>query len=114
MGTTTHVLHNARATNNCPECYGNDGLEFTFSQKMVESVFMKKPDPKVTELLYCHTCNNQIYPVSWTDDIERVYKYNKKIAEEKRLPLKLKPLLYGFILLDAIIVGGLIYYFVLR
>lgn len=111
MTTKTHTLHTARIKNNCPTCFGSDGLEFTFSQEEKETIFQKKTAKQIDEKLYCHTCKNPIYPVNWTEDIERVYHYNKKIAETNRIGLKVKPLLYIVILLAIIIVATGVYFF---
>ena len=111
METTTHILHTAKLTNNCPECYGTDGLKFTFSQVLKENFLFKRPGKQIKEALVCHSCNTTIYPVNWTTDIERVHEYNRKLAEEQRLNTTIKPAFYLLILIDLVIVVGLIYYF---
>jgi uncharacterized protein YbaR (Trm112 family) len=111
MKKTKHILHTAKLTNNCPECYGTDGLEFTFSQEMKENILLKRPAKHIDEALVCNNCNTTVYPVSWTTDIERVHKYNRKLAEEKRLSTTIKPLFYILVIVAVILVGGLIYYF---
>ena len=111
MEKTTHILHTAKLTNNCPECYGTDGLEFTFSQEMKENLLLQRPANHIDEALICSNCNTTIYPVSWNSDIERVRDYNRKLAKEKRLSTTIKPLFYVVIAVDLLIVAGLIYYF---
>lgn len=110
MKEKTHILHTSQIKNNCPTCYGNDGLEFTFSQEEKENAFFKKPSSKIDELLYCHNCKTTIYPVNWTDDIELVYNYNKKIAETYRHYLQVKPLLYVLIILAVILIAAGVYF----
>lgn len=110
MEKTTHILHTAKLTNNCPECYGTDGLEFTFSQEMKENILLLRPEKQLEETLVCHNCNTTIYPVNWTSDIERVHDYNKKLAVEKRLSTTIKPLFYVLLIVGFLIVVGLIYY----
>ncbi len=112
MSTKTHTLHTARLKNNCPTCFGTDGLEFTFTQSEKETPFFHKPDTQIEEKLYCHTCNNPIYPVNWTEDIERVFDYNKKIAETNKQYLKVKPLFYILIVLAIILVAVSIYFLI--
>ncbi|GAB5398731.1 MAG: hypothetical protein Aureis2KO_03160 [Aureisphaera sp.] len=111
MEIRTHLLHTSRINNNCPECYSTEGLEFSFSQTENENKFYSKATKEIQEKLYCHSCNQQIFPVKWTEDIERVYEYHKKLAKPIGTGLKLKPLAYFIILLDAIILAALIYYF---
>lgn len=111
MEKKSHIIHSAKVNNNCPECYSTEGLEFTFSQEEVDHKFYSKASKEIQEKLYCHNCHQDIYPVNWTADIERVYSYNKKLAEPKDTGLKLKPLAYILILIDALILGWLIYYF---
>ena len=42
----------------------------------------------ISEKLYCHSCENTIYPVNWNEDIERVYRYHKKQAKPKQTSVK--------------------------
>lgn len=112
MTRKTHKLHSARSKNNCPTCFGTEGLEFTFTQEEKENAFFIKPSPQIDEALYCHNCKNMIYPVNWTEDIERVYDYNKKIAETQRQYLKVKPLFYIVILTAIIVVAAVVYLFI--
>ncbi len=114
MSSKTHTLHTARLNNNCPTCYSKDGLEFTFAQKEVETPFHKKPARQIEEQLYCHDCKNIIYPINWTDEIERVYEYNKKIAETNKQYLKVKPLFYILILLAMILIAAGVYFVIAK
>ncbi len=104
MTVTNHILHTANLTNNCPECFATDGLEFTFSQKETDTRFYKKADKSIHESLYCHTCKNTIYPVNWTDDIERVYQYNKKLVVPKKGRIRFKTISYILLLSGIIII----------
>lgn len=108
---TTHTLHTARLINNCPTCFAKDGLELTISQEKTENKFYEKGEKQINSKIYCHTCDHDIFPVDWTDDIERVHEYNKKLAVPISTAVKLKPLLYFIIILDVAILGALIYYF---
>ena len=111
MGSINHILHNAKISNNCPECYASDGLEFVFSQRENENKFYAKAEKEISEKLHCSNCNTTIYPVNWDDDIERVYEYNKKQVTSLSTGFKLKPLAYIIIISDAILIGLLIYFF---
>ena len=109
METKTHILHTGRLKNNCPTCFGTDGLEFTFTQVEKENSFFKKPASEIESNLYCHTCKNDIYPVNWTEDIERVFDYNKKIAETNKQYLKVKPLFYILVIAAIVLIAALVY-----
>ena len=90
--------------NNCPECYSTEGLVLTFKQKFKETQFYKSITNDVVEELVCTKCDSTIYPVSWTDDIERVYAYQKKAFTPKPSSIKLKRLAWIlFIAIDLII-----------
>lgn len=111
MKKTIHQLHEAKVNNNCPECFSTEGLKFTFSQEEVENKFYSKANSEITTTLTCKTCHEIIYPVNWTEDIERVHNYQKKLAKPRSSVLKLKPIAYFLILLDALLIGWAIYYF---
>ncbi|MEZ4779809.1 MAG: hypothetical protein R2786_10550 [Flavobacteriaceae bacterium] len=111
MTTKKQLLHSAKITNNCPECFSIEGLEFSFLQEEKENKLYSKANPIIEEILYCHHCNHTIYPVNWTQDIERVYAYHKKLAKPKNPSFKLKPLAFIIILADIIALGVLIYFF---
>ncbi|PHR11502.1 MAG: hypothetical protein COA40_11165 [Aequorivita sp.] len=109
MKSKTHTLHKARLKNNCPICFGTDGLELTFTQKEKDTPLFKTPATQIDEKLYCYTCNNTIYPVNWTEDIERVFDYNKKIAETNKQFLKVKPLFYILVIMAIVMVAAIVY-----
>jgi len=111
MEKTKHILHTAKLTNNCPECYRADGLEFTFLQEMKENILLKRPAKHLNEALFCTNCDTIIYPVNWNLDIERVREYNLKIAKEKGLSTTIKKASYILGIVAVVIVIGLIYYF---
>ena len=108
---TTHTIHTAKLNNNCPTCYNTEGLELTFTQQKKENKFIEQVAKEITSSLQCHNCNNEIFPVNWTEDIERVYEYHRKLAKPLSAGTKLKPLLYLILIADALLVGALIYYF---
>ena len=110
MNTTEHILHTAKLNNNCPECYATDGLEISFVQEEVENRFYSKTHKKVSETLYCSGCSNIIYPVNWSEDIDRVYQYHKKQAVPKSSQVRLKPISYGIIVLCVGGVAALLFF----
>ncbi|MGK0386383.1 MAG: hypothetical protein ACI849_000997 [Patiriisocius sp.] len=111
--TTTHTLHTARLKNNCPECFANDGLEFSFAQEQTVQKLSTNASKNISEILYCHTCKNTIYPVNWNDDIERVYAYHKKQVHPKESGMRLTKFGFG-ILLGVLIFVAIGVYLVVR
>lgn len=100
--TTIETLHKARLKNNCPECFANDGLEFSFTQEQTFKKLFTTASKEISEKLYCHTCNTTIYPVNWDDDIERVYDYHKKQVHPKKFGMRFTALGYG------VLAGGIL------
>ena len=80
MRTENRQLYSAVLNNNCPECYSNKGVQLEFSQEFKENRWYKKYTDSITSVMNCTNCNTTIYPVSWTQDIERVYEYHQKSA----------------------------------
>ena len=109
---TTHTLHTARLNNNCPTCFATDGLELAFTQEKTDTRFYEKAEREINSKLFCHTCGNNIFPVNWTDDIERVYEYNRKLATPSTTGMNLKPLFYILILIAIILVAAVVYYII--
>ena len=102
------TLKEARIGNNCPECYSNDSLELTFKQKLTETKFYKAITDETACQLLCLNCEVKIFPISWTDDIERVVDYHKRGLKTKPKSIKLKPIswilmAFGIAVLIAII-----------
>lgn len=81
MPKTLQRFYNAQLRNNCPQCYSMDGLSLEFHQEWNENRWMKQTTRQVKEVLYCDHCEANIFPVNWTEDIERVYQYHLKLAE---------------------------------
>ena len=94
--------------NNCPECYNNNGLRFSIKQKIIETKFYKSITSEVKYELECKNCNTFIYPVQWTDDIDRVVDYQKKAFQPKPTSTYLKKaswitIISAFVLLTLIL-----------
>lgn len=64
--------------NNCPVCYAKGSLLISFKQKVIETKFYKSITSEITHDINCKTCESAIYPVQWTNDIERVVDYQKR------------------------------------
>ncbi len=96
------TVKEVRLNNNCPECYSNSGLHLTFKQKFKESQFAKSISSETTQEIECKTCNTIIYPIRWTDDIERVFNYHQKAFVPKKASVKLKKL--SWILIGTLVI----------
>ncbi|MBU2928050.1 hypothetical protein [Winogradskyella psychrotolerans] len=102
------TLKEARIGNNCPECYSNDSLELTFKQKLIETKLYKAiTDETLCELL-CLNCEEQIFPIRWTDDIERVVDYHKRGLKTKPKSTKLKPIAFGLVIFGVMILIAIV------
>ena len=109
MGSSKYfTLKEARLSNNCPEFYSNDGLEITFKQKLTENAFYKAITSEMSHQMHCYNCNTTIFPVRWTDDIERVVEYQQRAIQPKPKSIKLKPLAWLVILLDLIVIAAIV------
>lgn len=109
METNKRLLHTARLNNNCPECFGTEGLELKFFQSEKEYFFSKKFSP-IQHELYCHKCKSEIFRSHWDEDIERVYEYHKKIANSYLQESKTKLILWAFVLISCLIIVIGIYF----
>lgn len=96
------TLREVELNNNCPECYSQDGLQLTFKQRFIENSFYKAISKETSHSLFCNTCKTMIFPVRWTDDIERVFDYQQRATPPKPASLKLKTLSW---ILIAVLVG---------
>ncbi len=102
------VIKQANITNNCPECFNQD-LSLSFYQKHSCGKFVHKITNEVTHKITCNTCNSDIYPVNWTDDIERIFEYYQKMAIPEKKSVKYTPLFYILLLSLVALIGGSIY-----
>lgn len=114
METTLHTIHTAKVTNNCPECYSTEGLELTFTQQEVQNKLFRYVRKEVKDRLYCKKCDQTIYPVKWTEDIERVHEYNRKLLQTMGLNLKILPLGWVLLTTDALLLLAIVYYLTSR
>jgi len=102
------VINKADITNNCPECF-NQELELTFYQKHRYGKLFHKTTDDITQDITCKTCNSTIYPINWTEDIERVFEYYTKMTKPEKKSLKYTPLFYGLLVFLVGLIGLGIY-----
>lgn len=106
------TLHTVSLNNNCPECFSKEGLELTFKQKFSETRFYKSITNETMSSLRCKVCETDLYPVRWTEDIDRVVEYHNKAFTPKPSSFKLKRLSWILIIsIDLLIILGILYAF---
>ena len=96
--------------NHCPECFSTEGLQLSFKQKYNETRFYKAMTNDIINELKCKICNTEIFPVRWTNDIEGVVDYKKKVFTPKPKSFKLKRLAWILLIsLDVLILLGILF-----
>ena len=105
------TIKQANLTNNCPECFNQD-LKLSFFQKHRFGKLSHRTTNEVTHQMVCNTCKSTIYPVKWTDDIERTFKYYQKMVVPEPSSLQFTSLFYILLLLlIAVVAGGIFIFF---
>lgn len=102
------ILKEAEITNNCPECFNQD-MRITFYQKHRVSRWYYQITGEITHRITCNTCHSTIYPVKWTDDIERSFEYYQKMVTPKKKGIKLSRLSL-LLIISLLILAGVLYY----
>ncbi|QLG45648.1 hypothetical protein [Costertonia aggregata] len=104
------AIKEAELTNNCPECF-NQELKLTFYQKHRYGKLFHRTTNEVTNQIVCRKCSSMIYPVKWTDDIERIFNYYQKMVQPEKSSLKFTSLFYILLLLLIALIAGGVYVF---
>jgi hypothetical protein len=102
------TLKEVKLSNNCPECYSSTGLQLTFKQKSVETLFYKAITKQTSSEIHCNNCNMPIFPIRWSDAIDAVVAYHYRALTLKPKSLKLKTIAWVFIIFDLILVTSII------
>lgn len=102
------VIKEADLKNNCPECF-NQNLKLSFYQKHTYGSLFHKTTNEVTNKMVCDKCKSTIYPVSWTQDIERMFDYYQKTVVPEKKSSKPTVLFFVLVLLSIALVGGGVY-----
>lgn len=84
------LIKEVALNNNCPECFSKEGLQLAFKQRFIETTFYKSITSEIKHTMACKTCDSDIYPERWTEDIERVVEYQQKAFVPKKTSRKLK------------------------
>jgi hypothetical protein len=104
------VIKESVITNNCPECFNQD-MTLSFFQKHLYSKFYHRVTPVVEHQIRCNKCQSIIYPVKWTEDIERIFEYYRKTVEPKASKTRFTVFFYVLILLLIALVATGVYLF---
>lgn len=102
------ILKETTLTNNCPECFNQD-LSLTFYQKHRFTKFSHKITKEVTHQVRCNTCGSDIYPSTWTDDIERIFEYYQKMAQPEKTSTSYTVWFYTLLLVIIGLIGAGVY-----
>lgn len=102
------AIKEAEISNNCPECF-NQELKLTFYQKHTYNAFYHRTTDVVTHEIKCKKCHSLIYPVNWTDDIERVYDYYNKLVVPDKPSVRFTTLFFILLILILGLVAAGVY-----
>ena len=102
------VIKEANITNNCPECFNQD-MTLLFSQKHIYTRFYHRTTAEVQHQILCNKCQSVIYPVKWTEDIEKIFEYYQKTVEPESSKTRFTALFYIIIVVVLILAGTLAY-----
>jgi len=98
------VIKKANITNNCPVCFNQD-MKITFYQKHTYSRLIHRTTNEISHKIQCRKCHSIIYPVNWTDDIEKTFDYYQKMAIPEKASIRFTLWFYGILLLLIILVA---------
>ncbi|PIF01113.1 MAG: hypothetical protein CR994_03480 [Maribacter sp.] len=102
------VIKEAHITNNCPECFNQD-MKITFKQKHKYGKLYDRTTSEVTHSIKCNKCKSIIYPVNWTEDIERIFDYYQKTVTPEKPTVRFTSLFYILLSSLLIVIGAAIY-----
>ena len=104
------VIKEADLTNNCPECF-NQEIKLTFYQRHTYGRLYDRTTKDISHEIKCKKCDSTIYPVSWTEDIERVFDYYQKMLPPGRPAIRFTSLFYILTLLLIVLAAAGVYIF---
>ena len=82
-----------------------------FYQKQKFGKFFNKTTGEISNEIKCKRCHSNIYPVKWTDDIERSFNYYQKLAKPNKTKLTFTIPFFILILALIAIVATVAYLF---
>ncbi len=102
------IIKESVITNNCPECFNQD-MTLSFYQKHLYNRFYHRITPVVEHQIKCNKCQSVIYPVKWTEDIERIFEYYRKTVTPEASKTRFTFLFYALILAVILIGASIVY-----
>ncbi len=102
------VIKEADLTNNCPECFNQD-MKLSFYQKHKYGKLYHRVTGEVSNQIKCNKCNSVIYPVKWTEDIERIFDYYQKMVVPEKATVRYTTLFYILTLVLITLISAGIY-----
>lgn len=102
------VIKEANITNNCPECFNQD-MTLSFLQKHIFSKLYHRTTSEVRHQIQCNKCRSIIYPVKWTEDIEKIFEYYQKTVEPEAAKTRFSVIFYLIIVGVLLLIGALAY-----
>jgi hypothetical protein len=105
------IIKESPITNNCPECFNQD-MTLRFFQKHFHNKFYHRITASVEHQIKCNKCNSVIYPVKWTEDIERIFEYYRKTVEPESARIRFSVLFYVLVLVLIALIAALIYFYI--
>ena len=102
------VIKEAKITNNCPECFNQD-MTLSFSQRHMYSKLYHRTTAEVQYQIKCNKCDSIIYPVKWTEDIEKTFDYYQKTVKPESAKTRFSVLFYVIIIGVLLLLGALAY-----
>ncbi len=109
MKEKQELIQEADLTNNCPVCY-NQNLLLRFYQKHTFGKLYHRVTGEVSHEIQCLKCESVIYPVQWTEDIERSFEYYNKLVQPSRQQIRFTTLFFIVILLLVSLVSVAVYF----
>lgn len=104
------AIQESALTNNCPECFNQD-LSLTFYQRHIYGRLFHRTTKDVSHEICCNKCGSVIYPVKWTDDIERSFDYYRKMVKPDKASVRFSTLFFVLLLLLICLVGAGVYFY---
>lgn len=105
--TTTYVpIHQASLSRACPYC-GHGSLQVDYFQLQMETRGYLKMTKKVTGLVSCPSCQQELHPLGWDDHLEEAYLAEQKQAVLQPRTFRLKGMFKLFLALLLLIFIGL-------
>ena len=102
------IIKESVITNNCPECFNQD-MTLSFFQKHIYSKFYHRTTAVVEHEIKCNKCESIIYPVKWTEDIERIFEYYRKTVRPEASKIRFTLLFYGLIFAVVLLAAAIVY-----